>query len=250
VDILGYLPGENQPVVSPAEALEKLVQENPQHPYAIVGLDQVTEALKAFQDLCRQAGYPMEGSLERNWLLPTALGTLRPTCLAPKTMTSGDASQLEAGKTLIAGFDSFPDFYPAWTAGNLAAQGYPAQSLLIEMESLCMLRFVTGRVLAQKFDEPEFRAEVAAAIQPYLGEIARVGLPAVLGLRNPLEVLHDLEARLGVPVFEIPTLPPSIPGIRLHNLLVDTLQKSGARVFDGMLATGCEHEGGRIQRSG
>jgi glycerol-3-phosphate dehydrogenase subunit B len=58
--------------------------------------------------------------------------------------------------------------------------------------------------------------------------------------------MRDLEERLGIPIFEIPTLPPSIPGIRIHNLLVDTIQKKGGRVFDGMLAVGSETGGGSV----
>jgi glycerol-3-phosphate dehydrogenase subunit B len=101
-------------------------------------------------------------------------------------------------------------------------------------------------VLAQKFDTPEFCAEVAAVLKPELGSAERLGFPAVLGLRRPMEVMRDLEAQLGIPIFEIPTLPPSIPGIRIHNLLVDTIQKRGGRVFDGMLAVGADTGEGSV----
>jgi glycerol-3-phosphate dehydrogenase subunit B len=55
----------------------------------------------------------------------------------------------------------------------------------------------------------------------------------VLGLLHPHEVHRDLEAQLGVPVFEIPGLPPSIPGVRLHNLLVKAIQAAGGQVYSG-----------------
>jgi glycerol-3-phosphate dehydrogenase subunit B len=87
--------------------------------------------------------------------------------------------------------------------------------------------------LARLFDDPEFRYAVVQAIRPRLGSAKRVGFPAVLGLHHPGAVHRDLEASLGVPVFEIPGLPPSIPGIRLHKLLVNAIQAVGGQVFSG-----------------
>lgn len=246
IDVLGWLPGGAAYGEAPLPALGALLKANPRHPYALTGLDRLAEALQAFQALCAAAGYPLQGSLERNWLLPTALGALRPTCLVPETMTAGDAAQLRSGLTLVAGFKDFPDFYPEWTAANLTAQGFTARGLSLDLPSLRSQRFITGRVLAQRFDRAEFRAELAAALKPRLGEAARVGFPAVLGLQAPLAALRDLEAQLGRPVFEIPGLPPSIPGIRLHNLLVGALSALGVRIFDGMLAVEAGTVGGRI----
>jgi glycerol-3-phosphate dehydrogenase subunit B len=56
----------------------------------------------------------------------------------------------------------------------------------------------------------------------------------VLWLYRTMEALHDLEECLGRAVFEIPGLPPSIPGMRLHNLLVAAIEKAGGSVLEGM----------------
>jgi glycerol-3-phosphate dehydrogenase subunit B len=92
--------------------------------------------------------------------------------------------------------------------------------------------------------------EIAAQIKPHLvtstGGAARVGLPAVIGFGNAREVQERLQQSLGVPVFEIPTLPPSIPGMRLHQLLVKAIESAGGRVYDGMQAAGFEAENDRI----
>jgi glycerol-3-phosphate dehydrogenase subunit B len=248
VDILGYLPSRGpEPVIYLREALSQLIRENPRHPYALAGLQQLDEALTALQEVCARAGYPLHGSLERNWLLPTALGTLRPACLIPETMLAGDCSRPEgAGLTLIAGFEQYGDFFPALIADNLATQGIPARGVLLDLASLRERRFYDARLLAWKFENPAFREEVAAALKPRLEGAARVGFPAVLGLRFPIEVLRDLEERLGTPVFEIPTLPASIPGIRLHNILTGAVQRAGGRVFEGMQVLGAEVADGRV----
>jgi glycerol-3-phosphate dehydrogenase subunit B len=183
----------------------------------------------------------MPGDLDRNWMLPTAVGAIRPACLAPSTIIAGDVRQ--PGKRLIVGFKQFLDFYPTLVAANLNAQNVPAEAVMLDLPALREWRFVNGMALARLFDTPEFRAEVIEAIRPSLGDAQRVGFPAVLGLHRASEVQHDLEAGLGLPAFEIPGLPPSIPGIRLFNLLVDTLGKSGTPVLEGMQVTTAMSEG-------
>jgi glycerol-3-phosphate dehydrogenase subunit B len=101
------------------------------------------------------------------------------------------------------------------------------------------------------FDDPEFRIQVVAALKRKLASrngvhLSRIGFPAVLGLDRPLEAKRDLEEKLGLPVFEIPTIPASIPGIRLSKLLIREIERNGGRVFDGMEVTSCESAEGRI----
>jgi glycerol-3-phosphate dehydrogenase subunit B len=57
--------------------------------------------------------------------------------------------------------------------------------------------------------------KLAQLIRPEIKEARCVGLPAVLGLYQSSKVISDLEKLVEVPVFEIPTTPPSIPGLRL-----------------------------------
>ncbi len=246
IDILGYSPLEPETAVeSPAQALAQLVQQRPEHPYALAGVENLEVALRGIQGLCATAGYPLHGSLERNWKLPTALGTARPTCLAPETMIAGDMDN--PGPMLVVGFEPYLDFYPEMISANLEKQGIPARGLLLDLLSLRNQRFVTARVLAQMFEKMEFRAEVVESLRPHLKGDKRIGFPAVLGLDPALEILHDLESQLGLPVFEIPTLPPSLPGIRLQDILIKAIQKNGGRVFDGMQVSGAEGEEGRLR---
>lgn len=254
VDVLGYYPlDRDDPLESPAAGIDRLIQEQPRHPYALAiqagGPEAIREALEAVQVLFAGAGYPLHGSLDRNWLLPTALGVARPTCLAPETMIAGDLRRPDP--LLIVGFEQFLDFYPDLIAANLAAQGFSATGINLNLPVLEERRFVTGRTLANLFDRPEFRAEVVLALKkvlggPALAPQARLGFPAVLGLDRPLAAMRDLEAQLGRPVFEIPCLPPSIPGIRLHRLLVAAVERLGGRVFEGLQAVSADAQAGRL----
>jgi glycerol-3-phosphate dehydrogenase len=227
------------------QPLEAFIAANPTHPYAVAGLPALEQVLCSFQALCASDDYPMLGSLHESWLLPTALGTLRSTCLAPITMTAGDLHQ--RAPVLVVGFLQFLDFFPSLVAENLNAQSIFAADLTLDLPSLQSRRFVTGMVLARLFDTPTFRAEVAEALRGRLGSAARIGFPAVLGLKEPLTVMKDLEERLGLPIFEIPGLPPSIPGIRIHSILCNAIEQLGGSIFNGMQVIGCETSNGRIQ---
>jgi len=90
IDVLGYAPGR---VSSPRAALEELAAARPDHPYALLGVDAVAEAVRWFSERVADgplSGYRYVGDLERNILLPTAVGALRPSALVPETMAAGE----------------------------------------------------------------------------------------------------------------------------------------------------------------
>lgn len=244
VDVLGYQPGDGTPVASPREAVATLVATTPDHPYALVGTDGVAETLTELSTLCAAAGYPLVGSFDANQLIPTAVGGARPTCLAPATMTAGDLGRGDAA--VIVGFDRFPDLAAGLVAANLEHRGIPCRPVTLDLVSLRRRRFVTGPVLAALFETEEFRAEVAAALATKVGRAGRVGFPAVLGLDRSTEVVADLRHRLGTEVFEIPVVPPSIPGMRLHRILIAAIRAAGGRVSDGMEAVAAQATGDRV----
>jgi glycerol-3-phosphate dehydrogenase subunit B len=159
-------------------------------------------------------------------------------------MIAGDTHQ--RSPVLVVGFNHYLDFFPSIIADNLNAQHIFASDIMLDLISLGNRKFVTSMVLAHLFDTPEFRHEVINALKPKLGRVARVGFPAVLGLQHPTQVKQHLESSLGIPVFEIPGLPPSIPGIRLHNLLVSAIERNHGHIFNGMQVIGASSENKQI----
>jgi glycerol-3-phosphate dehydrogenase subunit B len=245
IDVLGYYPVDAAgPVVDLKTAVSQLIADNPQHPYALVGLDGLQAALESLQALCAEAGYPLHGSLETNWLLPSATGTFRPTCLAPETMIAGDLHRDDP--MLLVGFKQMPDFYPNIVAANLNKQGKEARHVTLNLPMLANRRFNNAVLTARMMEQPDLRTELVTALKPHLGEAARIGLPAFLGLHQAMMVKDALEQAFGRPVFEIPSLPPSVPGMRLHQIFKQAIERHGSFVYDGMEALRAEHENGRI----
>lgn len=245
IDVLGCFSGEDRsPITDLTLALRKIKQVNPVHPYSVLGIRILEEAIGCFLEFSGANGYPFKGSLEKNWLLPTSLGARRPTCLAPLTMVAGDLSSKEP--MLIVGFEGFTDFYPRLIAENLASSGYPVRDVVLDIPLLREKKIISPLHLALLFEQAEFRDQVIDALHRRLGDARRIGLPAVLGIENATSIHAELEAELGLPVFEIPGLPPSVPGIRIHNALVNAIKKSRGRIFNGIKISGFEGMNGRI----
>ncbi len=120
VDVLGYLPAGDDPVVAPLAALDQLPDD---HPYRLAG---AAAALAWF----RQAVAPGASYVARqdgaNWRLPSPVGAARPAYLAPQAQVDGDLAS--AQPMVIVGFTGLRDFYPALIAENLARQGQPARA--------------------------------------------------------------------------------------------------------------------------
>ena len=242
IDVLGYAPDR---VVSPSGAMPDFVSSHPDHPYAALGIDAVAEAARWFHARVESGplpGYRYLGDVDRNYLLPTAVGALRPSAIVSETMAAGDSAALD--RVCVVGTRALRDFHAALCASNLSRVGIAARSVDVEIEVDKADQNTLG--LARRFDDPAWRAAFAARLALKLQADERVGLPAMLGLRDPSGVLSDLQHRLGRPVFEIPSLPPSVPGMRLYEILRSTLRGAGGRLVLGAEVASCERDGSRV----
>jgi len=257
IDVLGYASSQRGParaltrgaperVERPAEAVGALVEARPGHPYALVGAAGVASAVDWFKARIATgplAPYAYTGDVEENLLLPTAVGVARPSAVVPETMAGGDLRRDAA--LCIVGFRALKDFHPRLAADMLTRAGLQARG--VELDLVPEGRAdVNALGFARGFDNPSFRAEVAAQLVGRLGVEERVAFPAVLGIADPHGVWTELEHRLGRTVFEIPTLPPSVPGMRVYKSLNETLRRAGGRVILNAVVTGAEHEDGRV----
>lgn len=221
---------------NPLTAAAGLAAERPDHPYALAGVAALEGGLARLRAACEAAGYPLVGSAARTLSTPTAVGALRPTSLVPATMVAGESRQLGDGRpTLIAGLHEIRDFFPPLIAANLRAQGYAAEGVYLELPPVDRRREFGPMIFARLFERPDFRAQIGAQLAELVrsGGYARVGLPAVLGLYKATEVVRDLQARSGAQIFEIPTLPTSVPGARLFHALEAAVVRAGGQVQIG-----------------
>jgi hypothetical protein len=58
-------------------------------------------------------------------------------------------------------------------------------------------------------------------------------VPGILGMESSAEKIAEFERELGCVICEIPTLPPSIPGLRIYHRLESYLHKIGVELYRG-----------------
>jgi glycerol-3-phosphate dehydrogenase subunit B len=245
IDVLGYAPAR---VERPAQALGPLLEAHPDHPYGHVGAEGVAAAVAWFKDRVASgslAPYAYVGGVEENLLLPTAVGVPRPSAVVPETMAHGDLRG--GGPVCVVGFRALKDFHAALLADNLVRAGVGVRARAVELDLAPEQRAdVNALGFARGFDDEAFRRAVVAQVASRLGAEERVAFPAVLGIADPHGVWAALEHGLGRPVFEVPTLPPSVPGMRVFAVLREALRRAGGAIMLNNVVTGAEQADRRV----
>ena len=220
IDLLGSLPDGKKA----GEGLSQWIKDHPKHPYSKMRPERIEEALSSFLFLFPPL-YSFQTIGDGNCLIPTGAGTFRPTYLVPDTMVAG--TSLKEGNGLIVGFKGFKDFYAHYVADQLKCRGttltlpdFPDQEM-------------TATALARLMERKSFRENIGREIKKQLRHETHVGFPAILGIRNPIQVKEDLEKIMSANAFEIPIPPPSIPGIRIFNRFKEWLIQKGVTFLPG-----------------
>jgi len=252
VDVLGYADDTTaQPVEQPEAGVAQFIADHPEHPYAIAGLDALRSGTDVLTEWLREAGFKWQGSLSRNLLLPTAIGTPKPCCLVPDSMAAGDLGRDEP--IVFCGFSGYEDFVPELAASNLT-RAWGRGDRWVRALRLALPGFEPGRLftsidLARSFENDAFRREVASSLRAVLDDsTVRIGMPAVVGLTHDSDVHARFESEIGHPVFEIPTLPPSVLGLRLFDRLRKHIQETGVEMIWAAPAHDAELSDGRCRR--
>jgi glycerol-3-phosphate dehydrogenase subunit B len=232
LDLLAIYPPEKQTFWdNPWDGIAALIGGSPQHPYAHVGVDAIRRALQEFITFLESAGLKYSGLPDRNVTVATAAGTLKPTYRVPHSMWSGVIALLDKLPTLLIDFVGMKDFNaglmvemlkPRWPALRALRIPFPLPFPGVDRHNL---------LLAEALESAEVRAKLADTIRPHLADAQLAGMPAILGLRFMTQVISDLECRLGVDIFEIPTLPPSVPGFRLREAAEAALSRQGVHLL-------------------
>jgi len=252
LDFLGRYPLESAEwLADPWEGLAELRRREPRHPYARMGDEELDLAWKGFEEFLARAGFPYWGRGRENLLIPVPGGRLKATYRVPETMRAGVESCRANRPAVLVGLRGVKEF----SARQMAA-GLNGIWPNLRSETITLTPPGAGAkgswdqiplVWAKSLEAEPCRAELCARLAPLLGAAEAVGFPAILGLAHWQEVLTDLSARLGRPVFELPCLPPSAPGFRLHEIMLKALQREGARVTWGLRFKPCLARSGLLE---
>ncbi len=196
-----------------------------------------TGPLAFFSDLASQSGCLFGGDATEPRHLPSILGELARAAMAPKRFWS--AEPRNGSRTAIVGIRGFSGFDENFMCERLREQ---ARLLSIEC-AYTPHQIHLGRAfgvpvslarIAECFDrDPRFRSELCAGLRSAASGADRIFIPGMLGLHSAESQIAAFELEVGCALCELPTLPPSIPSLRLFHRLSKYLGSGGAEFHRG-----------------
>ena len=232
LDLMSVHPIKQQKIWdNPWHAINKLVADIPDHPYASIKQEDIRSAFDEFLNFMKTAGLPYQGHTDKNTNVLSPMGTVKPTYCVPRTMWAGAVALEKKRPCLILDFWGLKGFsavqivemlLPQWPNLRAARIAFPVVGPSVDLYTEQM-----GRSL----EIEENRIKLAEEIRPHLNNAKAVGMPAILGIYNTGKVVSHLENLLGADVFEIPTIPPSLPGIRMKEAFETQITQKSVRLF-------------------
>jgi len=206
-----------------------------------LGRDRVRAALDWFLEWALQQGIQYRSNGCNALTLSTAGLPVPVFATTAHQATWDDAT---AGTVAVMCFEGHKDFPAGLTVSELRRRSIDAH--LVRLDAPCSPP--DGMHLARFFDRcidlDGYVRSFRARLPP---EASRAFFPAVLGLDHHDKTMKSFERGLGVPCREVPTLPPSIAGLRLSRRLIKDIETKGGFVHLGVRAHGQSGNNGRCE---
>lgn len=232
LDLMGVHPVTERKIwASPWAAIESLARDIPGHPYARMRAADIGEAMEDFMAFFDVAGLPYQRIPDGNTEVITPAGTLKPTYGVPASMWGGVAGRKENRPCLIVDFWGLKGFSAIQITEMLSHQWPNLRPVRIAFPVIGPSVDLYPEQMARLLELEDNRVRLADEIRPHLNGAQAVGLPAILGIYHTGTILAHLKSLLGTDVFEIPTIPPSVPGLRIQEAYTDRITKSGVQLF-------------------
>ena len=211
----------------PWQGLEALRGDEPDHPLSRIGDADIRSAFHRFTETISEMGigYSLPG--ERNLFALTPAGTRKPTLSVPRTMLPGVEAMQRRASTVIVDLVGLNGFSATELVANIKDDWPRLSAARLSFPDMESGAPVFPEVIARALEVPEQRQRFAERLRDAAGDAEYIGMPAVMGMHRPDRVHADLQKLVGLPLFEIPTMPPSVPGIRLREMFEQAFPARG-----------------------
>ena len=253
LDLLSRMP-DGSTVENINENLTALRTALPAHPYSLLGAEKVIAKAQDFERLANALNLDLIGSSEKNHWRVTGLGSLRGAWLSPNSVPTVQGNETFPHKRIaVLGIEGYHDFQPQLLAANLVLNPQFAHcevtSGFLNIPQLDELRqnareFRSVNIAQLLEHKLAFNDLVSEIIESAQGANA-VLLPACFGLENQ-EFMNALRDATKLALFELPTLPPSLLGMRQRIQLRRKFESLGGLMINGDSALNAHFEGDRV----
>jgi glycerol-3-phosphate dehydrogenase subunit B len=230
LDLFGKLDASRELVNDPYQALAMVRRQTPKHPLARLTDVEIVQAFQEVTDFLGSCGISYSAPGMNNIVAMTPAGTLKPTLSLPRTMAAGPKALAAGDACVIIDFKGLKGFSGRQVVANLSDR-WPRLGT-------ARLRFpgmdhgeIYPEVMARALEVASIREQLAPLLHEAAGKSRVIGLPALLGMHAPDVVHAELERLTGLTIFEIPTMPPSVPGIRLREMFEQEFPKKGVTLI-------------------
>ena len=232
IDLMGVHPISDGKIwENPWEAIHALIRDIPNHPFARINKDDIHKALEEFLAFMGDAGLPYCRHENRNAKMIMPAGTVKHTCCVPQTMWNGVLALEKKSPCLIIDIRGLREFSARQITETLKASWPALRHARISFPNTEHLEEVYAEPVARSLSLSENRKALAQIVIPHVKDACMVGFPAIFGINDSVEIYRDLQDMIGVPIFEIPTMPPSITGLRIKEAFETQLPKKRVRLL-------------------
>lgn len=243
VDLLGY-DGAGRRLENPWEGISELPTS---HPYSLAGNSAIKSGLALFQECMEAAGWPMHSDTDRNILLPSIVGTLKPTYLVPQGYDSEAING--ARRVLVVSVQGLRDCRPALIISQLrkytAWADKTCQALILPLPFPPGARSVNALDLARYVERPGGLDWLLGALGNRTKNYDLVLIPPLCGSRPNPAIWEKLCSSLGCPVLEMSCIPPGVTGLRMREAIMHELHKHDFQLVENSRIVRAETQGGK-----
>lgn len=244
-DLLNHLP-DGTAVQNPEEAVAQL---DSKHPYAKIGNQFAFYAQEAKKILI-ESGIDVHGDSRHNTYRISPMGTLLPTWLTLADFTTlENPDELKGKKILLANIMGFLDFNTKFVADAFETSGANCKIISISLPEFERLRQSPTEMRSANIARVVESGSVLDSLVAQLREKCKgfdlIALPAIFGLSSQ-ETVKALKTKLDTPVYIIPTMPPSVPGIRTQKRLRRVFEQAGGFYMLGDTVVNAQMGDGRV----
>lgn len=257
IDVAGY-DAKGNIIKKPFDHISKLISKQGNHPYAVAGITNIKKSIDFFSSELGKESLVLNNNGDLNHFHITAIGTLKPTYLSQESIFNEKAVSIlkNHSKIAILNFNGFRDYYPGQTIALLKSKSLFKNieiisgeiSLPYYMNTEKNLHEFRSVDLARIFETEKYLPRIAEEIIKASGDAEAVSLPAFLGIKNYTFIRKRLEELTGKYIYEIPSLPPSIPGLRLDNALKNRYIALGGDYISGDRAESGKYKGNTLEK--